>query len=142
MPIVDANSHEVLHVGKSFPSDLVNIYLPTFNLNLDFPPHYSRSADGSVKLSADTTAPPAITDDPLAASKRERIPPPRRAWDFLPDLMAKTEGGGFQPRTDLKPLHIVQPEGVSFKVNGHVVEWQNWKMHVGKYYPNLLKNGC
>lgn len=103
------------------------------NINLDFAPHYSRSADGSVKLSADTTEPPAITDDALAASKRERIPPPRRAWDFLPDLMAQTEEGGYQPRTDLKPLHVVQPEGVSFKMNGHVLEWQNWEMHIGKY---------
>ena len=100
---------------------------------LDFPPHYNRSADGSVKLSTDTTGPPPITDNALAASKRERIPPPRRAWDFLPDLMAQTEEGGYQPRTDLKPLHVVQPEGVSFKMNGHVLEWQNWKMHVGKY---------
>jgi primary-amine oxidase len=109
-----------------------NQYL-TFNLNLDFPPHYSRSADGSVKLSTETTGPPPITDDALAASNRERIPPPRRAWDFLPDLMVQTEEGGYQPRTDLKPLHVVQPEGVSFKMNGHVLEWQNWKMHVGKY---------
>ncbi|KAF8808159.1 peroxisomal copper amine oxidase [Phlegmacium glaucopus] len=110
VPIVDANSQEVLHV--------------------DFPPHYHRSADGSVKLSTDTTRPPALTDDALAASKRERIPPPRRAWDFLPDLMAQTEEGGYQPRTDVKPLHVVQPEGVSFKMNGHVLEWQNWKMHI------------
>jgi primary-amine oxidase len=109
-----------------------NQYL-TFNLNLDFPPHYSRSADGSVKLSTESTGPPPITDDALAASNRERIPPPRRAWDFLPDLMVQTEEGGYQPRTDLKPLHVVQPEGVSFKMNGHVLEWQNWKMHVGKY---------
>lgn len=47
--------------------------------------------------------------------------------------MVQTEEGGYQPRTDLKPLHVVQPEGVSFKMNGHILEWQNWKMHVGKY---------
>jgi primary-amine oxidase len=38
----------------------------------------------------------------------------------------------YKPRTDIKPLHIVQPEGVSFKMNGHELEWQNWKMHIGK----------
>jgi primary-amine oxidase len=34
-------------------------------------------------------------------------------------------------RTDLKPLEIVQPEGVSFKVTGNQVEWQKWKFRVG-----------
>lgn len=38
----------------------------------------------------------------------------------------------FKLRDDVKPLHVVQPEGVSFKVNGNELEWQNWKMHVGK----------
>ena len=34
-------------------------------------------------------------------------------------------------RTDLKPIEIVQPEGVSFTVNGHEVAWQKWKFRVG-----------
>lgn len=136
MPVVDANSQEVLHVGKPFFLLTLSLIMPD-RPSPDFPPHYSRSADGSVQLSTDTTLPPALTDDALAASKRERIPPPRRAWDFLPDLIAQTGEGGYQPRTDLKPLHVVQPEGVSFKMNGHVLEWQNWKMHVGKYIQPL-----
>ncbi|KAG6887953.1 hypothetical protein C0992_010056 [Termitomyces sp. T32_za158] len=36
----------------------------------------------------------------------------------------------FKFRDDIKPLHIVQPQGVSFKMNGHELEWQNWKMHI------------
>jgi primary-amine oxidase len=36
-----------------------------------------------------------------------------------------------QMRTDLKPVEIVQPEGVSFKVTGNQVEWQKWKFRVG-----------
>ena len=40
--------------------------------------------------------------------------------------------GGY--RKDLKPIHITQPEGVSFRVNGRIVEWQNWKVHVGFNY--------
>lgn len=40
----------------------------------------------------------------------------------------------YKPRTDVKPLHIVQPEGVSFKMNGHELEWQNWKMHICKRF--------
>ena len=40
--------------------------------------------------------------------------------------------GGY--RTDLKPINITQPEGVSFKVKGRVIEWQNWSVHVGFNY--------
>ncbi|KAH9958239.1 hypothetical protein BGW80DRAFT_1376273 [Lactifluus volemus] len=29
------------------------------------------------------------------------------------------------------PLHVVQPEAISFKMDGHVLEWQKWKMHIG-----------
>ncbi len=35
------------------------------------------------------------------------------------------------PRDDVKPLHIVQPEGVSFQVDGWKVSWQNWEFRVG-----------
>ncbi|KKY16021.1 putative peroxisomal copper amine oxidase [Phaeomoniella chlamydospora] len=37
-------------------------------------------------------------------------------------------------RTDIKPINITQPEGVSFKVNGRTIEWQNWSVHVGFNY--------
>jgi primary-amine oxidase len=36
-----------------------------------------------------------------------------------------------EPRTDLKPIEISQPEGVSFTVEGHEVAWQNWRFRVG-----------
>jgi primary-amine oxidase len=40
-----------------------------------------------------------------------------------------------QLRTDVKPLHVVQPEGASFTVieegTSTVLEWQKWKMRVG-----------
>ena len=34
-------------------------------------------------------------------------------------------------RTDLKPLEIVQRDGPSFTVEGHLVRWQNWQIRVG-----------
>ena len=37
-------------------------------------------------------------------------------------------------RTDLKPLHITQPEGVSFTVEGTELRWQNWSMRLGFNY--------
>ena len=47
-----------------------------------------------------------------------------------------TEQGNFDeahvgpPRTTLKPLEIIQPEGPSFSVEGNEVTWQNWKLRV------------
>ncbi len=34
-------------------------------------------------------------------------------------------------RTDLKPIEITQPEGVSFQVDGNRVSWQKWRFLVG-----------
>ena len=37
-------------------------------------------------------------------------------------------------RTDLKPLHITQPEGTSLSVEGAELKWQNWSMRLGFNY--------
>jgi primary-amine oxidase len=37
-------------------------------------------------------------------------------------------------RSDLKPLHITQPEGVSFTLEGTELRWQNWRMRLGFNY--------
>ncbi|KAE8152064.1 copper amine oxidase [Aspergillus avenaceus] len=34
-------------------------------------------------------------------------------------------------RKDLKPLHVVQPEGPSFQIDGRHVTWQKWTFHMG-----------
>ncbi|KAL6973174.1 D-amino acid oxidase [Sarracenia purpurea var. burkii] len=34
-------------------------------------------------------------------------------------------------RSDIKPLQILQPEGPSFRVHGHYVEWQKWNFRIG-----------
>lgn len=45
--------------------------------------------------------------------------------EYHPDLLPP-------PRQDLKPLHVVQPEGASFTVSdGNLVEWQKWRFRVG-----------
>jgi primary-amine oxidase len=102
----------------------------------DFPPHYKSGPNGPV-LSTQPAKLPQLGEDGLAASGRDRIPPPQKPFNFLPDLMAETEKG-FKPRDDIKPLHVVQPEGVSFKMNGHELEWQNWKMHICEF--NIYSN--
>jgi primary-amine oxidase len=37
-------------------------------------------------------------------------------------------------RADLKPLHITQPDGASFTVEGAELRWQNWRMRLGFNY--------
>lgn len=43
--------------------------------------------------------------------------------DPLRNYTAGETRGGVD-RSDIKPLQIIQPEGPSFRVNGHFVEWQ------------------
>lgn len=54
------------------------------------------------------------------------LPPP----DPLRNYTAGRDRGGVD-RTDIKPLHITQPEGPSFRVHGYAVEWQKWSFRVG-----------
>ena len=73
MPVVDVCAREVLHV--------------------DFPPHYKpRGPNGGAPvLSNGTTEIPPLATDSLARSGRERIPPPLAPFDFLPDLIARSD---------------------------------------------------
>lgn len=50
--------------------------------------------------------------------------------NYLPSAIAKQ--GGY--RDDLKPIHITQPQGVSFALKGREIEWQNWNFHIGFNY--------
>lgn len=34
-------------------------------------------------------------------------------------------------RNDIQPLHITQPEGTSFQVEGHCIRWQKWHLRIG-----------
>ncbi|MCO5566585.1 hypothetical protein L7F22_020262 [Adiantum nelumboides] len=54
------------------------------------------------------------------------LPPP----DPLRNYTAADSRGGVD-RTDVKPLHIIQPEGPSFRVRGYAVEWQKWNFRIG-----------
>lgn len=64
------------------------------------------------------------------------VPPVRRPVNQAPPNnyhpeAIKAEGGY---RQDVKPINITQPEGVNFKIDGRVIEWENWKVHVGFNY--------
>lgn len=59
-----------------------------------------------------------LVDDPVA------IPIPRKARNYHREALPP-------PRTDLKKLHITQPDGPSFSVDGWNVTWQGWTFRVG-----------
>jgi Cu2+-containing amine oxidase len=59
----------------------------------------------------------------------------RRAQELLP---IPQEPGNFDDpaqvgpaRTSLKPIHITQPEGPSFTVDGDEVRWEGWRLRIG-----------
>jgi primary-amine oxidase len=54
----------------------------------------------------------------------EIVPIPKKPRNYNRESQPST-------RTDVKPLHIQQPQGPSFKVEGWKVEWQNWRFRVG-----------
>lgn len=54
------------------------------------------------------------------------LPPADPLRNYTP---GETRGG--VDRSDVKPLHIIQPEGPSFRVDGHFVQWQKWNFRIG-----------
>jgi primary-amine oxidase len=46
--------------------------------------------------------------------------------EYVPRLVP-----GLRLRDDVRPLHISQPEGVSFTLDGHRLRWQRWSMQIG-----------
>jgi len=52
------------------------------------------------------------------------IPVPRRKAGYHREALPP-------PRQDLRPLHIAQPEGPSFTVEGWEVAWQGWRCRIG-----------
>ncbi len=50
------------------------------------------------------------------------VPPP--TIDYRPERLGP-------PRTGLRPLQIIQPEGESFQLQGNVLSWQGWSMALG-----------
>jgi primary-amine oxidase len=50
--------------------------------------------------------------------------PPDVMGEYLPKLIP-------MPLREVKPLHVSQPEGVSFELRGRELTWQNWQLRLG-----------
>jgi primary-amine oxidase len=58
------------------------------------------------------------------------VPLPPEPGNYARDYIAEfSPTGAF--RQDLKPLEITQPDGPSFVVQGHFVQWQKWSFRIG-----------
>jgi primary-amine oxidase len=64
----------------------------------------------------------------LQIEEGEDVGSPEVEGEYVPGLWTGEQ------RTDLKPLHITQPEGVSFTVEGTELRWQSWSMRLGFNY--------
>ncbi|MCO1575524.1 primary-amine oxidase [Crossiella sp. SN42] len=52
------------------------------------------------------------------------VPIPAECGNYIPEHAPP-------PRTDIRPLEIIQPEGPSFTVDDGVLTWHRWQAHVG-----------
>jgi len=53
--------------------------------------------------------------------------------EYVPRHIPDRIRAGYR-RDPLKPLHITQPEGPSFTLDGNLLQWQNWSLRVGFNY--------
>ncbi|EQB48030.1 copper amine oxidase [Colletotrichum gloeosporioides Cg-14] len=73
------------------------------------------------------------TEEILAIDVRhvngERTKVPLEEHNYLPEFVQNAYDG-----SKLKPLDIIQPQGVSFDMQGNELSWAGYKMHVGFNY--------
>ncbi|UNB52878.1 primary-amine oxidase [Mycolicibacterium sp. YH-1] len=58
----------------------------------------------------------------LQIEEHAEVPVPATAGDYR---------AGSTPTRAVAPLHITQPDGAGFSVDGHAINWQNWRLRVG-----------
>jgi primary-amine oxidase len=89
----------------------------------------------------DSPIPPSSSHAHAETTPRERFAPPSAPHNYLPEQIAMDEPN-FKVRDTLKPLHVIQPEGVSYSLSGRVMKWQNWTFHLGfTYREGLVLSG-
>ncbi|MEM0943303.1 MAG: tyramine oxidase, partial [Pseudomonadota bacterium] len=64
------------------------------------------------------------TGEVLEVSDVGDVPVPRGEWNYDRTYQVTT-------RQDLLPINVVQPEGVSFKIEGNRLTWHDWELYIG-----------
>ena len=73
----------------------------------------------------DIKAQNVIRVDDFAKEDKDIVPIPMTNCNYESEFLTA-------PRDDLKPINVLQPEGVSFKMNGNKLEkWHEWSLVVG-----------
>jgi len=62
---------------------------------------------------------------PDSTVNQEAVYVPHEAKEYHHDLQSQPE------REDLKPLIVLQPQGVSFSIDGYLIRWQKWRFRLG-----------
>jgi primary-amine oxidase len=79
---------------------------------------YSRPIDGVVPV-VDLNKMQVLQIEDLGG-----VPVPPEPGEYEPQFLPSL-------RSDIKPLHIAQPQGTSFQVDGHLIRWQKWQLRIG-----------
>jgi primary-amine oxidase len=80
---------------------------------------YARPIDGLVPV-VDLNTMTVVAVEDLGV-----VPVPPEPGEYEAQFFAKDF------RTDIKPLHITQPDGPSFTLDDHCLTWQRWQMRLG-----------
>jgi primary-amine oxidase len=66
-----------------------------------------------------------LTDRTVEIIDHKKVTVPRTPGNYTPELTGLTRGD------DMRPLHITQPEGPSFTVDGNELRWYDWSLRIG-----------
>lgn len=86
--------------------------------NSEFDHQYAHPIDG-LNATVDIN-----TGEVLEVRDEGDIPIPRGEWNYDRRLQEVV-------RQDLLPINVVQPEGVSFKMDGELLTWHEWELRIG-----------
>jgi primary-amine oxidase len=89
-----------------------------------------RSREGSSPYANPVTGLHLVVDlnrmELLEVEDTHRVDEPETMGEYVPHLVP-----GLRLREDLRPLEVVQPDGVSFMLEGNLLRWQRWSLRVG-----------
>ena len=94
------------------------------------------STSGTARRPAPTPTPIPSTactrrrPQPDGAAGRRQLGPRRRPPSVMGEYVPR-HIPGYRAREDVRPLHLTQPEGTSFTLDGNLLRWQNWSLRIG-----------